>query len=405
MAAANIQANSAVLIAEVNPNYLSTTIVFEWGISTTYGNTMAYIQNPLTGSAPVFLSAALTGLTPGATYHFRVKGENTIGISLGSDMTFKTLGGAPIVTTEAVTNLQTVSATINGTMNPNYYNTTVSFEWGATMDYGNIATIAGSPYNGATTINVSAGLSGLAAGKTYHYRITATSISGTTNGSDMTFSTDIADIDNNSYRTIAIGNQLWTAENLRTSKYNDGTSIPLVEDGNQWISATAVAYCFYNNLPEYKNLYGALYNWYTVDQSQNGHKNICPAGWHVPKKSEWIILFNYLSQNGYGFGGNSLAIAKSLASTSGWDTGYSEGVVGYDQLANNASGFNGQPAGLRLYDGTFSVLGRWGGWWAQPDDYMMGYSLWYNVITQDNSKVTELGLGLSYATAIRCLKD
>jgi len=253
-------------------------------------------------------------------------------------------------------------------------------------------------------------LSHLSPGTKYYIRAYATNSTGTSYGSSVSFTTlasnYVTDIDSNSYRVIAIGTQIWMAENLRSTKYNDGTPILLVTDTSQWRSANRTgAYCWVNNNPVNKYKYGAIYNWTVVDQYYNSLKNVCPSGWHVPEKAEWLILRNYLIQNGYGYGGDSLEIAKSIASISGWETSYGAGMVGNDQVSNNSSEFNGLPTGTRLYDGTFQTFGRWGSWWAQPDDYTLSYSPWCIVITYDNNIISFLGLGETYGSSIRCLKN
>lgn len=94
----------------------------------------------------------------------------------------------------------------------------------------------------------------------------------------------LVDIDGNSYKTITIDNQIWMAENLKTTRLNDGDTIPMVSDVKTWISLTQPAYCWYdNNENPNKRLYGALYNWYTVETGK-----LCPKGWHVPSDKAWL---------------------------------------------------------------------------------------------------------------------
>ena len=96
----------------------------------------------------------------------------------------------------------------------------------------------------------------------------------------------VTDIENNNYKTVKIGTQWWMAENLKTTKYNDGTSIPYVTDNWEWYNLTTPAYCWKNNDPEAnKNIYGAMYNWYAVNTGK-----LCPAGWHVSTKPDWETL-------------------------------------------------------------------------------------------------------------------
>jgi uncharacterized protein (TIGR02145 family) len=405
--ATSIQVHSATINGSVNPNYLSSTVKFEWGTTTSYGNSVIPTQSPLTGSISVDVNANLTGLNPGTTYHFRIKAENSLGIRYSEDKTFTTLGQVPSTVSKEASGVQMFSATINGSVNPNYLSSTVTFEWGATSGYGVTIIPVQSPIDGATLINFSANLSGLTSGTTYHYRIVATNELGTSNSTDMTFTTySVADIENNLYHTVSIGTQVWFAENLKTTKFNDGTSIQLITNQNDWNTATGYAYCWYDNNSANKELYGALYNWWAVDYSINSSKNICPSGWHVPAKAEWSTLLTYLIDNGFGNGGSGINIAKSMAATMGWNTDSNTGSVGNNLAANNRSGFSAVAGGTRT-DGVegFIQLGVNGAWWATPDNYYLGYSFWCTTIFNFESIVHQANNSRKAGLSIRCLKD
>ena len=139
----------------------------------------------------------------------------------------------------------------------------------------------------------------------------------------------VEDIDGNVYRTIIIGTQVWLAENLKTTHFNDGTPIPFVEDQLAWYELGAPGACLYkNDESANRNTYGALYNWYTVDTGL-----LCPAGWHVPSDEDWTILINYL-------GGEEVAGGMMKE----------EGVAHWispNTGATNSSGFTALPAGYR----------------------------------------------------------
>ena len=163
---------------------------------------------------------------------------------------------------------------------------------------------------------------------TYYVRAYYTSYSagssGIVYGNELRFKTytgSLTDIDGNKYNTVTIGDQLWMAENLRTTKYNDNTPIPLVTGNSEWTAMSGPGFSWYNNDPaSYKTRYGALYNWYTLDDASNGGKNVCPIGWQVPSDEEWTTLSDYLSENGYGYDDDETDIAKSMAAVVSWDS-------------------------------------------------------------------------------------
>ncbi len=96
----------------------------------------------------------------------------------------------------------------------------------------------------------------------------------------------VTDNDGNVYHTVAIGKQVWMAEDLKTTKYNDGTPIPLVTDGTAWVNLNTPGCCWYNNDADtYKATYGALYNWYAVNTGK-----LAPAGWRVASDADWKTL-------------------------------------------------------------------------------------------------------------------
>ena len=100
---------------------------------------------------------------------------------------------------------------------------------------------------------------------------------------------EVLDIDGNIYHTVIIGNQIWLAENLKTTKYNDGTPVSLVTDNTGWINLSTPGYCWYDNDITNRETYGALYNWYAVQTGK-----LCPKGWHVPSDAEWTVLTDFL---------------------------------------------------------------------------------------------------------------
>ncbi len=210
----------------------------------------------------------------------------------------------------------------------------------------------------------------------------------------------VTDEDGNIYQTVNIGNQVWTVENLRTTKYNDGTQIPHVPDGIDWIQLSTAGYCYYNTTTNANSIkkFGALYNWYVVST-----KKLAPIGWHVPSDAEWDTLQNYLIANGYNWDGTTTGnkIAKSIASRTDWATSQSQGLVGNNMATNNSSGFSALPGGCRSSYAHFTSMPYSGHWWStsESDESHAYYRYLYSskedlVRTNEYSKVSGFSVRL-----------
>ena len=186
-AASLITTTGATLNGTVNANNLSSTVSFDYGLTTAYGTSIAGVPSPVAGGTATPVASAITGLLPGTTYHFRVDGTNTVGISNGNDMTFTTLAAAPTVVTTAATAITNTTATLNGTIVANGASTAVTFNYGLTAAYGSTIAAVPSPVTGNTLTNVSGNIAGLTCNTLYHYRVSGVNSAGTSNGNDMTF--------------------------------------------------------------------------------------------------------------------------------------------------------------------------------------------------------------------------
>jgi uncharacterized protein (TIGR02145 family) len=189
----------------------------------------------------------------------------------------------------------------------------------------------------------------------------------------------VTDTDGIVYQTVKIGNQVWTVENLRTTKYNDGSVIPLVTDSVAWNAISTPGYCFYKNTTNADSIrkFGALYNWYTVNTMK-----LAPTGWHVPTDEEWDTLQNYLIATGYNWDGTITEnkIAKSLAAKTDWSSYTIAGVIGNNLTTNNRSGFSAVPGGSRDGNGIF-YDGGYGAFWWNAADSGVSYTSYYRYLT------------------------
>jgi uncharacterized protein (TIGR02145 family) len=203
----------------------------------------------------------------------------------------------------------------------------------------------------------------------------------------------VTDMDGNVYHTVTIGTQVWMVENLKTTRYNDSTTIPLVTDDAAWSSLVTDGFCWYNDSITYKEPYGALYNWWAVNTGK-----LAPRDWHIPTDAEWNIVTKYL-------GGDSLAGGKMKeAGTTYWhnpNTG-----------ADNSSGFSALPGGDRCYKsahGVFKDIGEAGYWWSSSEydalwaRYRGLYSSYVGVEGNPKEGVAYANKGLGFS--VRCVRD
>jgi uncharacterized protein (TIGR02145 family) len=210
----------------------------------------------------------------------------------------------------------------------------------------------------------------------------------------------VSDFEGNVYNTILIGNQCWMKENLRTTKYKDGTPIPNVTSSETWSNLTSDAYVWYDNDINWKYKYGALYNGYSATK-QNG---LCPAGWHVPSINEWKELRDFIGGVELPHG-NKLRSCRQVDSPLGGDCNtsihprweyYSTTSYGTDDY-----GFSATAGGTRNNYGSFSGIGYHGVWFTSAVGF---YEIQVQILTYSGSMFFNLN-AKQQGSSVRCLKD
>lgn len=197
----------------------------------------------------------------------------------------------------------------------------------------------------------------------------------------------LTDIDGNTYNIVTIGTQDWMAENLKVTKYPDGTAIPLVTDKIAWgelgDNNTDAAYCYYDNTAANLDVYGALYTYAAA-------KSVCPTGWHLPTDAEWSTLETFISNDGH-----SGTEGTALKTTSGWYL---------DSNGTDYYGFSGLPSGYRRYDdGTFYNAGKSGYLWSSTEvDSSRTYRRYLRYFDTSFSRTSYFK---SNGFSVRCLMD
>ncbi len=199
----------------------------------------------------------------------------------------------------------------------------------------------------------------------------------------------LIDIDGNTYKTVQIGNQEWMAENLKVTKYSNGTEITLIENSADWSVYIDKAYCYYDNSLSNADTYGALYTWSAAmngssssNNNPSGIQGVCPDGWHLPSYSEWTELTDYLG--GANIAGDKL---KELDATN--ETGFSARLGGGRYTDTN--------------DGEFHNMYSGGYWWCSTEN--SEYWAKYIRMNWDNIVVDFDDFPKHYGYSVRCLKN
>lgn len=291
----------------------------------------------------------------------------------------------PVLKTAAIRNIALNTASSGGTVT-NYGGSVITAK-GVCWSTIHNPTIADNKTSDGTdtTSNFTSNLDGLLANTTYYVRSYVTNSAGTGYGDEVSFITGaVADIDGNIYHAVTIGNQVWMVENLKTTKYSDGKSIPNVSSQAAWVSSTTGAYCDYNNTNSNASVYGHLYNWYAATDS----RKIAPTGWHVPTDEEYNTLAEFL-------GGADQAGGKlKEAGTTHW--------INPNIGATNTSGFTALADGYRD-ENSFFHMGYYGNWWITKEDSPT--LAWFRYVAYDNAALHPLTATKSSGFGIRCIKD
>lgn len=191
------------------------------------------------------------------------------------------------------------------------------------------------------------------------------------------------DVDGNYYSTVTIGNQVWMAENLKTSKYRNGTSISDKTNLSTWGTSTTEAYSDYAS-PGNSTTFGKLYNWFAASNSNN----LAPLGWHVPTDADWTTLSDFL-------GGQNLAGDKLKENGNiNWTT--------LNSTATNSTGFTALPGGSKSTDNTVYDTGNIGYWWSASEGTTTTNG-WYRSLSNQNGTFTRGYYSKAGGMSIRCL--
>ncbi len=367
------------------------------------------------GSDVGSFTSSMTGLSCGTTYYVRAYAINSAGTGYGTQVSFKS-GACPLnlptVTTTAISSITETSARSGGSVTDDGGSTVTAR--GVCWSISQNPTISNSKTtDGNGTGSFTSSLTGLSSVTTYYVRAYATNSVGTAYGDEMNFKTwygSVTDYDGNIYPTVLIGSQTWMAENLKTTRYADGSTIPLVEDTSAWnaLTTTDKAYSWYDNSTSNRDTYGGLYTWAAAmngagssSSNPSGIQGVCPSGWHLPSDEEWKELEMYLGMSqaeadDIGWRGSDEGGKLKEAGTTHW---YDPNIG-----ATNESGFTALPGGLRYDGGSFINLGYYADFWTATED-AASYA-WYRGLSYDGADVLRLNYYYkNYGFSVRCVGD
>jgi len=346
-------------------------------------------------------SSSITGLTLGASYYVRAYATNIVGTSYGNEISFTTIESVPTLSTTEASSITLSTAKSGGNVtNEGGVNVISRGVCWSTLGNPTIE-LSTKTADGTGVGSFTSSIFGLAENTTYYVRAYATNLKGTAYGSVISFKTQssvlifnpsltygtVVDIDGNIYKTIAIGTQIWMAENLRAVKYRNGDIIGTTSPATLDISSeTTPKYQWaYDSSENNTATYGRLYTWYAVTDS----RNICPTGWHLPTDADWQSLVNFL-------GGEDVAGGKlKETGISHWNSP--------NTGASNETGFTSIPNGARNPSGSFESIGYSGHHWNSSTSGIHSSGDWY--MFYNTSRAVRTGNPRAYGFAVRCIKD
>lgn len=338
------------------------------------------------GKGKSSFTSNITNLAPNTTYYVRAYAINSAGRSYGNTITFKTLEELemPTLTTAEASKITHTSAVTGGTIT--YEDDAEITVRGVCWSKSETPTINDSKTeDGKGAGSFTSDIVNLEQNTTYYVRAYASNNEGVSYGSTIAFTTmkvseNAIDADGNVYKIATIGTQTWMTENLKTTKYNDGTNIPLVTDGKTWATGTP-GYCCYNNN---EITFGALYNWHAVNTGK-----LCPEGWHVPTDLEWTKLVTFL-------GGDPVAGGKlKETGTSHWQSP--------NKGATNETDFTALLGGFRESDGTFRNINFSTHWWSTTEH--SSTKAYIRDIFFVEAIISRYESNKNWGCSVRCIKD
>lgn len=332
------------------------------------------------GAGTGSFESELTGLSTN-TYFVRAYATNERGTTYGNAVSFSIDSDITILTTAPVTDLTGTSAQSGGEIILSGHPVTErGVCWSTTPNP--TASLVTHTADGPGLGSFISAITGIVPWTTYFIRAYAVTSAGTFYGDQVTIHSipprvfgTVSDIDGNNYRTIDIGNMIWMADNLKTTRFQDGTAI------NNSLGTGVPGYGAYQNNASHAEVYGYLYNGFAISDA----KKVCPSGWHIPSVAEWNQLGSLL-------GGLSAAGGRMKSTSSNWSSP--------NTGADNSSGFSALPGGSYIYSAAiFADRGNDGYFWSRQTGTF--YYVSYDRAAMRTLSVATDQDGLS----VRCVKD